>query len=61
MKLKDNDEPSGVRDNRRRGPPIAGCDCEWCFGYCVVDWDQHYRERREANYQARRLRNEQDI
>ena len=28
---------SAVFDNGRRGMPKPGCDCEQCFGYCLVD------------------------
>lgn len=28
---------SAVFDNKRRGQPRPGCDCEQCFGYCMVD------------------------
>ena len=32
-------------DNGRRGAPRPGCDCEQCFGYCLVDRDEAMRER----------------
>lgn len=35
---------SAVFDNGRRGNPRPGCDCEQCFGYCLVDADEAYRE-----------------
>lgn len=28
---------TAVFDNGRRGMPRQGCDCEQCFGYCLVD------------------------
>ena len=35
---------SAVFDNGRRGNPRPGCDCEQCFGYCMVDADKAARE-----------------
>lgn len=35
---------SAVFDNGRRGNPRPGCDCEQCFGYCMVDGDKAQRE-----------------
>ncbi len=32
-------------DNGRRGQPLPGCDCEQCFGYCLVDRDEAMRSR----------------
>lgn len=32
-------------DNGRRGKPQRGCDCQQCFGDCVVDKEQYARER----------------
>lgn len=37
------DLTSGVFDNGRRGNPRPGCDCEQCFGYCLVDSDEATR------------------
>ena len=34
---------SSVRDNGRRGNPRPGCDCEQCFGYCLVDLNEAAR------------------
>lgn len=34
---------STVFDNGRRGMPRPGCDCEQCFGYCLVDADEALR------------------
>lgn len=30
---------TAVFDNGRRGQPRPGCDCEQCFGYCLIDRD----------------------
>lgn len=38
------DLTSGVFDNGRRGEPLPGCDCERCFGYCMIDQDKASRE-----------------
>ena len=38
------DLTSGVFDNGRRGEPLLGCDCERCFGYCLVDRDKAKRD-----------------
>lgn len=38
------DLTSGVFDNGRRGEPLPGCDCERCFGYCLIDQDKAARE-----------------
>jgi len=35
---------SAVFDNGRRGNPRPGCDCEQCFGYCIVDKDKLHRD-----------------
>lgn len=35
---------TAVFDNGRRGGPRPGCDCEQCFGYCLVDRDQAQRQ-----------------
>ena len=35
---------TAVFDNGRRGMPRPGCDCEQCFGYCLVDRDEAYRK-----------------
>lgn len=35
---------SSVFDNGRRGNPRPGCDCEQCFGYCLVDSDKALRD-----------------
>ena len=35
---------SAVFDNGRRGQPRPGCDCEQCFGYCLIDDDKAARE-----------------
>ena len=29
---------------RRTGPPLVGCDCMQCFGYCLVNADIRDRE-----------------
>lgn len=34
---------SAIYDNGRRGMPKLGCDCEQCFGYCLVDHDEAVR------------------
>ena len=34
---------TAVFDNGRRGMPRPGCDCEQCFGYCLVDNDEATR------------------
>lgn len=39
------DLSSSVQDNGRRGMPRAGCDCVQCFGYCLIDHDEAYRQR----------------
>lgn len=39
---------SAVFDNGRRGGPRPGCDCEQCFGYCLVDNDEAMRRRFQA-------------
>ena len=31
---KEHEQVSQVFDCGRRGAPLAGCDCEQCFGYC---------------------------
>ena len=31
---------------RRTGPPLPGCDCMQCFGYCLVNADIRDREIR---------------
>jgi len=36
---------SSVFDNGRRGNPRPGCDCEQCFGYCLVDSEKALRDR----------------
>jgi len=38
---------SAVFDNGRRGNPRPGCDCEQCFGYCLVDSDKATRDALE--------------
>jgi len=35
---------SAVFDNGRRGNPKPGCDCEQCFGYCLIDDDKAQRD-----------------
>ena len=35
---------SAVFDNGRRGNPRPGCDCVQCFGYCLIDADEAFRE-----------------
>ena len=35
--------PSSLTDNGRRGLPMAGCDCEQCFGYCLIDREEEAR------------------
>ena len=49
---------SSVRDNRRRGAPVPGCDCVQCFGYCQHDNDHATRARMERAGQAHREREE---
>lgn len=39
-----DDLTSAVFDNGRRGKPKPGCDCEQCFGYCLVDSDKALRD-----------------
>ena len=34
---------TSVFDNGRRGNPRPGCDCEQCFGYCLIDGDEAMR------------------
>lgn len=34
---------SAVFDTGRRGSPRNGCDCEQCFGYCLIDRDEAMR------------------
>lgn len=41
---KHPDWDTAVTDNGRRGEPLAGCDCERCFGYCITDRDSVYRQ-----------------
>jgi hypothetical protein len=36
---------TAVFDNGRRGLPKIGCDCEACFGYCLVDPEVVLRQR----------------
>jgi hypothetical protein len=38
---------SAVFDNGRRGGPRPGCDCEQCFGYCLVDHEKAMRDGSE--------------
>ena len=35
---------TAVFDNGRRGNPKPGCDCEHCFGYCLVNEDEAMRK-----------------
>ena len=35
---------TAVFDNGRRGNPKPGCDCEQCFGYCLVNEDAALRK-----------------
>jgi hypothetical protein len=37
-------DPFEIYDNGRRGLPIPGCDCEACFGRCLVNPDIRCRE-----------------
>lgn len=37
-----------VFDTGRRGNPKPGCDCEQCFGYCLVDPEVALRNRLDA-------------
>ena len=39
---------SEIFDNGRRGEPRLGCDCEACFGYCIVDHDIGRQELPDA-------------
>ena len=39
-----NSIASAVFDNGRRGKPQPGCDCEQCFGYCMIDRDAASRQ-----------------
>lgn len=34
---------TAVFDTGRRGNPKPGCDCEQCFGYCLVNEDEALR------------------
>ena len=38
------DLTSRIFDNGRRGMPRPGCDCEQCFGYCLIDGDKAQRD-----------------
>ena len=42
---KESDASVTGYDNGRRGNPLPGCDCEQCFGYCLIDRDDAMRER----------------
>ena len=37
-------DASEVPDNGRRGLPLSGCDCEACFGRCMVNPEVAVRE-----------------
>lgn len=37
-----------VFDTGRRGNPKPGCDCEQCFGYCLVDPEVALREQMDV-------------
>lgn len=46
--IDETDPPSAsaasvITDNGRRGRPLPGCDCEQCFGYCLIDGDERER------------------
>ena len=43
---------SQVRDNRRRGAPLPGCDCVQCFGHCDLNKDAQQRSRLDAAMMA---------
>jgi len=53
MKRKAEPAETEVRDNRRRGVPLPGCDCVQCFGYCLPDRDAATREFLLANERRR--------
>jgi hypothetical protein len=36
---------TAVYDTGRRGEPKMGCDCVQCFGYCLVDRDEAFRQQ----------------
>lgn len=36
---------SSVRSNGRKGAPKIGCDCMQCFGYCMFDSDEAFRQQ----------------
>jgi len=57
MKLKDL-EDSVVQDNGRRGNPLPGCDCEQCFGYCMIDGEERERALQSAREQRMRAKGE---
>lgn len=55
MKARENELPkidrhtiseltTAVFDNGRRGNPKPGCDCRQCFGYCMIDGDEAFRQ-----------------
>jgi hypothetical protein len=47
MKRSIKDIATEVFDTGRRGLPLPGCDCEQCFGYCLIDRDMAHRVRCE--------------
>ena len=54
----DNDFPDITRQlrSRRSGPPLPGCDCMQCFGYCLINSDVQLRELMSARDEASALR-----
>lgn len=44
MKPAKETPATAVFDNGRRGNPRPGCDCEQCFGYCMIDMDKALRD-----------------
>lgn len=44
---------TAVFDNGRRGNPKPGCDCEQCFGYCLVNEEEALRKQLAAGMGAR--------
>lgn len=44
MSERTEESYSEVPDNGRRGNPLPGCDCEACFGRCMVNPEVAMRE-----------------
>lgn len=36
---------SSIQNNGRKGAPKIGCDCMQCFGYCMFDSDEAFRQQ----------------